>query len=159
MRYLLYHILLLCPSPIQNFHNSKRFFFKALNIYFYIFSYLPKIDPYGRTWSLFSSWLRYCLHTFYWVNSFYVHQETGYQYSTDEMFGRMCIVASIKCRWPLHPGYMHSFGITEHYFVIVEQPLSISLSTAVVNRFKGDPLSSALKWFQNCPVSNNFRCT
>ncbi|XP_015369848.1 PREDICTED: carotenoid isomerooxygenase isoform X1 [Diuraphis noxia] len=89
----------------------------------------------------------YCVVKFPRVDS-----ETGYQYSTDEMFGRVCIVATIKCRWPLHPGYMHSFGITEHYFVVVEQPLSISLSTVVVNRFKGDPLSSALKWFQDCPT-------
>ncbi|XP_026812151.1 carotenoid isomerooxygenase isoform X3 [Rhopalosiphum maidis] len=77
---------------------------------------------------------------------------SGYQYSTDEIFGQMCIVATIKCRWPLHPGYMHSFGITEHYFVVVEQPLSISLSTAMINRFKGNPISSALKWFQDCPT-------
>lgn len=69
------------------------------------------------------------------------------------MFGRIRVVASIKCRWPLHPGYMHSFGITEHYFVIVEQPFSVSVSTAMVNRFKGDPLFNALKWFQDYPVS------
>lgn len=80
-------------------------------------------------------------------------EETGLQYSTDEMFSRISVVASIKCRWPLHPGYMHSFGITDNYFVIVEQPLSVSLSTALVNRFNGDPLSNALKWFQDSPVS------
>ncbi|KAF0768060.1 carotenoid isomerooxygenase isoform X1 [Aphis craccivora] len=89
----------------------------------------------------------YCVVKFPRVDS-----ESGYQYSTDEMFGRMCIVATIKCRWPLHPGYMHSFGITEHYFIVVEQPLSISLSTTMINRFKGDPMYSALKWFQDCPT-------
>ncbi|XP_025425910.1 carotenoid isomerooxygenase isoform X2 [Sipha flava] len=78
--------------------------------------------------------------------------ETGCQNSTDEMFRQICIVASIKCRWPLHPGYMHSFGMTEHYFVIVEQPLSVSLSSAILNKFKGNPLSSAFKWFQDCPT-------
>lgn len=82
-------------------------------------------------------------------------QETGYRYSTDEMFEQVRVVASIKCRWPLHPGYMHSFGMTEHYFVIVEQPLSISLSTAMMNRFNGDPLFNALKWFPNCLVSTS----
>lgn len=71
------------------------------------------------------------------------------------MFRQVRIVASIKCRWPFHPGYMHSFGITEHYFVIVEQPLCISLPTVVVNRFNGDPLSNSLKWFQDYPVSTS----
>lgn len=71
------------------------------------------------------------------------------------MFRQVRIVASIKCRWPLHPGYMHSFGMTEHYFVIVEQPLSVSLSTAMVNRFNREPLSNALKWFENYPVSTS----
>lgn len=85
--------------------------------------------------------------------------ETGRQYSTDDMFNRMSVVASVKCRWPLHPGYMHSFGMTENYFIIVEQPLSVSLSTAVMNRFRGDPLSNALKWFQDCPVSIELRET
>lgn len=45
--------------------------------------------------------------------------------------------------------------MTEHYFVIVEQPLSVSLSSALVNRFKGNPLSNALKWFQDYPVSKS----
>lgn len=71
------------------------------------------------------------------------------------MFEKIRIVASIKCRWPLHPGYMHSFGMTEHYFVIVEQPLSISITTALINRFKGDPMSNALKWFQEYPVNKS----
>lgn len=69
------------------------------------------------------------------------------------MFRQIRVVASIKCRWPLHPGYMHTFGITKRYFVIVEQPLSISLSTVMVNRFKGEPLFNAFKWFQDFPVS------
>lgn len=72
------------------------------------------------------------------------------------MFKQVHIVASVKCRWPFHPGYMHSFGMTERYFVIVEQPLSVSLSAVAMNRFKGDPLSSALKWFKDCPVSNKW---
>ncbi|VVC28941.1 Hypothetical protein CINCED_3A018818 [Cinara cedri] len=78
--------------------------------------------------------------------------DTGHQFTTDEMFDRIRVVASIKCRWPLHPGYMHSFGVTDRYFIIVEQPLSVSLSAAVVNRFKGNPLSNSLKWFQDCPT-------
>ncbi|XP_050439619.1 carotenoid isomerooxygenase-like isoform X3 [Adelges cooleyi] len=79
--------------------------------------------------------------------------ETGQQHSgADGMFDKMHVVALVKCRWPLHPGYMHTFGMTEHYFVVVEQPLSVSIPTALVNRFNGEPLSSALKWFPDHPT-------
>ena len=33
-------------------------------------------------------------------------------------------VARVKTRWLLNPGYMHSFAMTENYYVLVEQPLS-----------------------------------
>ena len=32
-----------------------------------------------------------------------------------------CILASVPSRWLLEPGYMHSFAITSHYFVLIEQ--------------------------------------
>ncbi|KAI8422522.1 hypothetical protein MSG28_006333 [Choristoneura fumiferana] len=44
-----------------------------------------------------------------------------------DMFERAHVVGTMKPRWPLHPAYMHTFGVTENYFVIVEQPLSVSL--------------------------------
>ncbi|XP_023942472.2 carotenoid isomerooxygenase [Bicyclus anynana] len=44
-----------------------------------------------------------------------------------DMFETTEIVGSIKPRWKVNPAYMHSFGITENYFIIIEQPLCISL--------------------------------
>ncbi|XP_066152250.1 carotenoid isomerooxygenase isoform X1 [Euwallacea fornicatus] len=63
------------------------------------------------------------------------------------MFEKAKIVASIPARWPLHPSYIHTFGITENYFVIMEQPLSISLPDLMAVRFNNEPLAGAFKWY------------
>ncbi|XP_063533390.1 carotenoid isomerooxygenase [Cydia strobilella] len=64
-----------------------------------------------------------------------------------DMFERARIVGSMKPRWPLHPAYMHTFGITENYFVIVEQPLSVSLVGVVRNQLSNKPLARSLQWY------------
>ncbi|XP_049868033.1 carotenoid isomerooxygenase-like [Pectinophora gossypiella] len=63
-----------------------------------------------------------------------------------DMFEGAQIVGSMAPRWSLNPAYMHSFGITENYFVIVEQPLSISLGKFVCNQFTNNPIVSCLNW-------------
>ncbi|XP_058120242.1 carotenoid isomerooxygenase isoform X1 [Anopheles ziemanni] len=65
------------------------------------------------------------------------------------MFENARIVASVPARWKFHPGYMHTFGITENYFVIVEQPLSVSVPTMVVSQLRNRPMAAALKWFES----------
>ena len=35
------------------------------------------------------------------------------------------IVAKVRSRWLFEPGYMHSFAVTENYFILIEQPLTI----------------------------------
>lgn len=57
------------------------------------------------------------------------------------------IVASVPSRWKFNPGYMHTFGITENYFIIVEQPLAISVASAIKATLTNEPLISSLKWF------------
>lgn len=44
---------------------------------------------------------------------------------------------------------MHTFGLTENYFIIVEQPLSISMLESLKTRVLRKPLASMLKWFQD----------
>ncbi|XP_037953888.1 carotenoid isomerooxygenase isoform X1 [Teleopsis dalmanni] len=70
----------------------------------------------------------------------------------ESMFEDVYVVGSVPCRWKLHPGYMHTFGITENYFVIVEQPLSISLTEFVKAQIYNQNLCSCLKWFENKPT-------
>lgn len=65
----------------------------------------------------------------------------------DAMFEDSHIVASIPSRWKFHPGYMHTFAITENYFVIVEQPLSVSVPEMVRSQILSKPLASNFKWF------------
>ncbi|XP_028172125.1 carotenoid isomerooxygenase-like [Ostrinia furnacalis] len=69
-----------------------------------------------------------------------------------DMFARARVVGSLRPRWPLHPAYMHTFGITEKYFVIVEQPLAVSLYGALRSQVAGAPLADSLHWYpdQDC---------
>ncbi|XP_047508976.1 carotenoid isomerooxygenase-like isoform X2 [Pieris napi] len=66
-----------------------------------------------------------------------------------DMFANAEVVGSIKPRWSFHPAYMHTFGITENYYIIVEQPLTISLMLMARNQLINQPLVSSLKWFQD----------
>ena len=51
------------------------------------------------------------------------------------------LMARIKCRWMLEPGYMHSFAITENYFILIEQPMTVHAPTlAKGTNFRGQPL-------------------
>ncbi|XP_023308036.2 carotenoid isomerooxygenase isoform X2 [Lucilia cuprina] len=70
----------------------------------------------------------------------------------ENMFENAYVKAHIPCRWKLHPGYMHTFGITENYFVIVEQPLSISLPEFIKAHVCNQNLSACLKWFEDKPT-------
>lgn len=65
----------------------------------------------------------------------------------ERMFEEAHIVGRMPARWKMHPSYMHTFGITENYFVIVEQPLVISVPSILKNKLTNKPLVSALKWF------------
>lgn len=63
------------------------------------------------------------------------------------MFDNAHIVATIPSRWKLFPSYMHTFSMTENYFIIVEQPLSVSLPSVVKSNLKNEPMCSSFKWF------------
>lgn len=64
-------------------------------------------------------------------------------------FNNAHVVASLPARWSLHPSYMHTFGLTENYFIIVEQPLSISVLESVKVKVLQKPLASMFKWFED----------
>lgn len=58
------------------------------------------------------------------------------------------ILATIPSRWPLSICYMHSFSITQNYFILVEQPLSIFLPTVPINQLCGEkPIASCLRYY------------
>lgn len=45
-------------------------------------------------------------------------------------------------------------GVTANYFVIVEQPLTVSLCALVRNQLQDKPLASSLKWFADQEVKD-----
>jgi hypothetical protein len=60
------------------------------------------------------------------------------------------IVATIPSRWPLSLCYMHTFSITQNYFVLIEQPLSLFLPTVPFTQISGSkPLASCLKFYKD----------
>ncbi|XP_037074657.1 retinal Mueller cells isomerohydrolase-like isoform X2 [Pollicipes pollicipes] len=54
------------------------------------------------------------------------------------------IVGSLPHRWPLEPSYFHSFGITENYFVFVQQPLVIQVKKIPLLKLKKKPFIDAI---------------
>jgi hypothetical protein len=75
------------------------------------------------------------------------------EHTKGHMFERATVVGGVAARWSMHPCYMHTFGITENFFVIVEQPLSVSVPAMVRNTFSGEPMIANLKWFPDQTVS------
>ena len=47
---------------------------------------------------------------------------------------------------------MHTFAVTEHYVVLVEQSLCISLVQMVQMTITQGPMTDALAWYGNEPV-------
>ncbi|XP_037071797.1 carotenoid isomerooxygenase-like [Pollicipes pollicipes] len=79
----------------------------------------------------------------YCIVKFPPRDETG----PESCFERAELVASVGARWSLHPSYMHSFSVTERYFVLIEQPLTVSTVEICKTLLQQQPLVSALRWF------------
>ncbi|CAH1405372.1 unnamed protein product [Nezara viridula] len=69
-----------------------------------------------------------------------------------DIFSEARIVGSVNCRWPFQPSYMHTFGMTKSFFVIVEQPLGISVMEKIAMNFNTKPLYNILKWNDKHPT-------
>lgn len=63
------------------------------------------------------------------------------------------ILARIPSRWMFNPSYMHTFAVTPNYIVLVEQSLCVSLAQLLQVAITHGPLTSALIWHGNEPVS------
>ncbi|CAL4122786.1 unnamed protein product [Meganyctiphanes norvegica] len=62
------------------------------------------------------------------------------------------VVASIPCQWKMNPGYYHSFHITDNYFILIEQPLGVSVPKLVVSQLRNKGLFAAMKWHDDVPT-------
>ena len=63
------------------------------------------------------------------------------------------IVGRSSARWPLNPSYMHTFGLTDHFFILVEQPFTVNIIKTVSNQLRSKALHSGLNWYPNEKVS------
>ena len=45
------------------------------------------------------------------------------------------LMAKVRCRWMLEPGYMHSFAVTENYFILIEQPMTVHAPTLAKGKY------------------------
>ncbi|XP_039284885.1 carotenoid isomerooxygenase [Nilaparvata lugens] len=64
-------------------------------------------------------------------------------------FDKAKVVGSVSARWKLNPSYMHTFGITDNFFIIVEQPLSISFTSMISRHVQNKPMAPCLQWKKN----------
>lgn len=69
--------------------------------------------------------------------------------SGHNMFNNAFVVGTLPARWKLNPSYMHTFGITKNYFILIEQPLSISVINSLKVKFFNNPMASSFSWFDN----------
>ena len=60
--------------------------------------------------------------------------------------GTTTTVATVDPVKSLYPGYMHSFSLTENFFVLIEHPLEISLPRVAAAAFNGSPTIGCLRW-------------
>lgn len=72
---------------------------------------------------------------------------------------RARIVSRLPCTNFKEPSYMHSFSITKSFFVLIEQPLSVSLKRVLSSLISGKPLVGALKWRQKMVSHRDYDST
>lgn len=65
----------------------------------------------------------------------------------ENVFAKAEVVAKIPTRWKFHPSYMHTFGMTENYFIIIEQPWTISVPSVIKSKLTNSPLATCFKWY------------
>ncbi len=61
------------------------------------------------------------------------------------------VICTVPCRSLLTPSYFHSFGMTDNYFIFVEQPLKLDILKMATAYMRGVNWASCLKF---CPEEN-----
>ncbi|KAK2859340.1 hypothetical protein Q5P01_003960 [Channa striata] len=61
------------------------------------------------------------------------------------------VLCSVPCRSLLTPSYYHSFGMTENYFIFIEQPFKLDIIRMATAYMRGVNWASCLKF---CPEEN-----
>lgn len=67
----------------------------------------------------------------------------------ENKFENVKIIAKIPAHQKWYPSYIHSFGMTENYFIVIEQPLAISVPGLLKSRYLKNTFLSNLKWLSD----------
>ncbi|CAG0886907.1 unnamed protein product [Cyprideis torosa] len=57
------------------------------------------------------------------------------------------VLAKIPARWKFYPSYYHSFGMTDQYFVFLEQPLTYNVFRLLTMGLCNRTISQCFKWW------------
>jgi carotenoid isomerooxygenase len=69
--------------------------------------------------------------------------------NVENKFEKSKVIAKFRPTRRNNPSYIHSFGITENFFILVEQPMTMSANTIVQSIVKRIKFIDCLKWFEN----------
>ena len=58
-------------------------------------------------------------------------------------------MATVPSRWPLNPCYFHSFGMTEKYYILVEQPLHLNVLKLKYMKYLNQSYAETMKYDEN----------
>lgn len=67
----------------------------------------------------------------------------------DHVFTKPQKVGTVDARWKLNPCHMHTFGLTQNYVVLLEQPLTIDVKAMVANTIRDKPFIGGMEWMEN----------
>lgn len=70
---------------------------------------------------------------------------------------RVEVICSVPCRTLLTPSYYHSFGMTDNYFVFIEQPFKLDIVKMATAYMRGVNWASCLKFSPEENVRKNLR--
>jgi carotenoid cleavage dioxygenase-like enzyme len=57
------------------------------------------------------------------------------------------VICTVPCRSLLSPSYYHSFGMTDNYFIFIEQPFKLDILKMATAYMRGVNWASCLKFF------------
>jgi len=63
----------------------------------------------------------------------------------EDPFANAEVIARIESRWKLNIGFTHSFGMTENYFVHIENPVTLNLPKMMTMTMKGQSIGTMIK--------------
>jgi len=71
---------------------------------------------------------------------------------TDDYCESSEVVAKIPAQWKWHPGYFHSFAMTENYYVLIEAPLVVSVLKLLTSSIRGAAFLHSLEYYDTYPT-------